>query len=92
MLDGDKRIDQLAYCFSYIANVTKDEAKAIIVETVTGKSILDENPTVMYEQQTENLYSIALELSEDSRYKDLSKLFTLDSIVQSTHLLTTHQD
>ena len=83
MRDDEKRMSQLVLMFSDITGKSHKEAKAIILETETGIAVAEKNEIVLYEQQTENLYSIAMELYEKSEYRELAKLFTAEKIVQS---------
>lgn len=83
----NKRMDQLVFMFSYITHLTKKEAREIILQTATGRAVQAKNPTVMYEQQTENINSLALELRNQEHHKDLTALFTIDAIIQSMQAL-----
>ena len=87
MRDDEKRMSQLVLMFSDITGKSHKEAKAIILETETGIAVAEKNEIVLYEQQTENLYSIAMELYEKSEYRELAKLFTAEKIVQSLKCL-----
>ena len=87
MRDDEKRMRQLMLMFSDITGKPQKEAKKIILETETGVAVAEKNETVLYEQQTENLYSIAMELSENPEYRELAKLFTEEKIVQSLNCL-----
>lgn len=79
----NRRMQQLVNMFSDISGVSEKEAEEIILKTDTGKAVLDNNETVLYEQQTENLYSIAMELFQISEYSELAKLFSVENIVDS---------
>ena len=87
MRNDEKRMSQLVLMFSDITGKSHKEAKAIILETETGVAVAEKNETVLYEQQTENLYSIAMELHEKSEYRELAQLFTEEKIVQSLRCL-----
>lgn len=87
MRDDEKRMSQLVLMFSDITGKSHKEAKEIILETETGIAVAEKNEIVLYEQQTENLYSIAMELYEKSEYRELAKLFTAEKIVQSLKCL-----
>ena len=76
-------MQQLVNMFSDISGVSEKEAEEIILKTDTGKAVLDNNETVLYEQQTENLYSIAMELFQISEYSELAKMFSVENIVDS---------
>lgn len=73
--------------FSYITGQTAEEAKNIILQTETGKAVQAGNPSVMYEQQTENISSIAMELCNHKSYETLVDLFTVNAIVQAMRAL-----
>ena len=79
----NRRMQQLVNMFSDISGVSEKEAEEIILKTDTGKAVLDNNETVLYEQQTENLYSIAMELFQISEYSELAKMFSVENIVDS---------
>ena len=79
----NRRMQQLVNMFSDISGVSEKEAEEIILKTDTGKAALDNNETVLYEQQTENLYSIAMELFQISEYSELAKMFSVENIVDS---------
>lgn len=85
----NKRIRQLVFMFSYITGKTEEESRSIILETETGKAAQTENPIIMYEQQTENISSIAMELRNNKSYESLADLFTISAIVQSMQNLET---
>lgn len=78
-----KRINQLVSMFSYITGKTKEESLDIILQTETGNAALRNDEMTLYEQQTENLYSIALELEHFSEYKELGKMLTEENIVKA---------
>ena len=78
----NKRMRQLIVMFSNITGKTEEESKRIILETETGQAVYSGNPIVLYEQQTENINSIAIEL-KNSKYTLLGRLFTKEAIVKS---------
>ena len=80
---------QLVFMFSYITGQPEEEARNIILQTETGKAVQTENPIVMYEQQTENISSIAMELRNYKSYEALVDLFTVNAIVQAMRALKT---
>lgn len=82
------RLQQLIFMFAQITNMSTKESEAIILETDTGKSVQNGNPTVMYEQQTENLYCIASELHRMEKYDNLADAFTLETIVDAMQKLS----
>lgn len=79
----NKRIRQLEFMFSYITGKSMEESSRIILETETGKAVQTGNPSIMYEQQTANISSIAMELRNNKSYESLADLFTVTAIVQS---------
>ena len=85
----NKRMGQLVFMFSYITGQPAEEARNIILQTETGKAVQAENPIVMYEQQTENISSIAMELRNHKSYEALVDLFTVNAIVQAMRALKT---
>lgn len=76
----DKRLEQLCQMMKFITGISMEESKRIILLTPTGRSVQDKEMTVMYEQQTENLYSIGVDLSKIAFYKKLAELFTVEKI------------
>ena len=78
---------QLVFMFSYITGKPTEEARNIILETDAGKAVQVENSAVMYEQQTENISRIAMELRDHKPYAALAELFTVSKIVQSMKAL-----
>lgn len=84
---ANKRLDQLIYMFSDITGKTPDESKKIILLTDTGKAVNTHNMTVMYEQETANLYSIGMELRKISEYSQLGQLFSTENIIASMNKL-----
>lgn len=79
----NRRMQQIIFMFSNITGKEYDEAKQIILQTDTGKAIKRESLTVLYEQQTENLYSIAMELSEKNQFAKMAQSFSIDNIAKS---------
>ena len=73
--------------FSDITGKTPDESKKIILLTDTGKAVNTHNMTVMYEQETANLYSIGMELRKISEYSQLGQLFSTENIIASMNKL-----
>lgn len=73
--------------FSDMTGESYLDSQAIIMKTETGKAIAEKNMTVMYEQQTENMYSIAMELREIPRYKKLADKITISDIVKTMQKL-----
>lgn len=71
------------YMFSSISGVSLEDSRQIILNTATGKAIEESSAVVLYEQQTDNLYSIAQELHAQKEYRDMSRLFTVEAIRDS---------
>ena len=69
--------------FADITGKSKDESERIIRETATGKAILAEDETVIYEQQTENLYCIAQELKEIGNQEDVVVRLSNENIIKA---------
>jgi len=78
--------------FSHISNKTYDEARSIILSTNTGKAIQDNNVTLIYEQQTENLYSIVMDLQKSNFDNELTKRFTIETIVSSLEVINEDEE
>lgn len=78
----NKRLKQLVIMFSAITGVSETEAEKIIIHTETGQAVLDNDETVIYEQQTENLYCIAEELKNNSQYVKLAEQLSDEKIVK----------
>lgn len=78
-----KRMRQLIWMFSDITGVPPGDARQIILLTETGKAVMDDDPAVLFEQQTENIYEIALELEQMPSYAALSSLFSTEKIVSA---------
>jgi ribosomal protein S13 len=90
-MSDNKRIAQLTFMLSDITGIGGNEARGIIVSTEVGKLILDNNSTVLYEQQTENLYEIAREISERKEYENIVSLLTIPNIVNAGKRLREHE-
>lgn len=88
---NNKRIDQLAFMLSYITKIQPENAREIIVCTETGKAILTNNMTVMYEQQTENLAEIAAEIAKKEQYRHYASMLTTDNIVEAAKELRQYE-
>lgn len=82
-MDMDSRIEQLCRMMKYITGISIEESKRIILLTPTGKAIQNKEMTVMYEQQTENLYSVGRDLQAIPFYKKLSELLTVAKITEA---------
>ncbi len=79
----NKRLQQLIYMLSLITDLSKGDAEQAVLSTDTGKSVQRNEPGVMYEQQTENLYSIREELSQNPAYEELAGKISVSSIVDA---------
>lgn len=77
------RFKEICLMFSFITGISSLEAESIIKKTSTGQGILSGNMTVMYEQQTENLFSIAEELAQMEKYKNIASVISLDTIIKA---------
>lgn len=86
------RLIQLINMFSHISNKTYNEARSIILSTNTGKAIQDNNVTLIYEQQTENLYSIVMDLQKSNFDNELTKRFTIETIVSSLEVINEDEE
>lgn len=80
---SNKRLQQIIYMLSSITNLAESDAKQVILSTNTGKAIQQNEPTVMYEQQTENLYSIKEEMGQNPKYVYLANEISVASIVDA---------
>lgn len=66
------RLCDISNIVSDICKIEYDAAMQIILETDIGRAILNNNPDVLYEQITDNVYSVSRELKPDYiRYKKL---------------------
>jgi len=84
---GKKRMHELVLMFSYITGRSLDESKKIILSTETGKAVCENNMSVLYEQQTENLYCIAMELKKDRKYVRIAQQMSEKKIARSMRVL-----
>lgn len=69
--------------FSDITGLSPEQSEKIIIQTETGKAVLAANPSVLYEQQTENLACIASELAQTQQFSDLAPLLSIQNIVSA---------
>lgn len=79
----NKRIEQLSEMLSIIANIDFQDARTIILSTKIGREILDNNISVIYEQQTANLLEIAEELHDRKAYDQIVPLLTIENIINA---------
>lgn len=77
---SSKRLNEVIQMFSYISGKNYDESKRTILLTETGKAIQEQSSVIMYEQQTESLYSIIKELRENDFGEVVTDLFTVEAI------------
>ncbi|MCI9537772.1 MAG: hypothetical protein HFG35_05725 [Eubacterium sp.] len=84
---GKKRMHELALMFSYITGRSLEESQKIILSTETGKAVCNNNLSVLYEQQTENLYGIVLELKKEGKYTGIVQQMSERKIAQSMEVL-----
>lgn len=68
---------------AFITGVSESDAREIVLSTDTGKAIQRSESNVMYEQQTENLYSIKLEMAENPVYFALADKISVSAIVDA---------
>lgn len=73
----------MALMMSEIAGMPEAEAEQVIAGTKTGKAIMDHDETVLYEQQTANLSSIAAELEQCPEHAHIAGLLTQPRIVEA---------
>ncbi len=79
----NKRMRQLVHMFSEITGEPQEESLRIIMETETGKAVVRNNAAVLYEQQTENLYGIVMELRDMDGYRVLAADVTSEKIADA---------
>jgi hypothetical protein len=77
---GSARLEDLIYMFSFVTKMNREEAKALILTTETGKAVENGFIGVLYEQHTSNLESIITELKKLSVPCDITEQFTSDNI------------
>lgn len=78
---GSKRFAQLTFIFSEVTGKNLTESEMIIKSTSTGKKILEDDETLLYEQHTENIFEIVEELKEDNN--NLSEAFTIEKVISA---------
>lgn len=79
----NNRLKQLVYMLCQITGMSEEEAEQAIISTETGNAVLNNNMAAMYEQQTENLYSIGIELRNSKQYEKVSEELTIDAITNA---------
>ena len=84
---GKKRMHELTLMFSYITGRSLEDSQKMILSTETGKAVLNNNMSVLYEQQTENLYGIALELKKEGKYAEIVQQMSERKIAKSMGVL-----
>lgn len=80
------RINQIAIMLGYIANIEYKLAEQIVESTEVGKRILENDFTIMYEQETENLDEIADELRLNAEKYDFISKLTPQNIAQASKM------
>ena len=75
-----ERKRQLAFILADIAGCNGQQAEEIIDTTELGKRLQHHDTTILYEQQTENMYRLAEELREGP-YANLADKITNDKIL-----------
>lgn len=75
-----ERKRQLAFILADITGCSEEKAEAIIDKTELGERLRNHDSTVLYEQQTENMYQLAEELKK-GRYADFADKITNDKIL-----------
>ena len=88
----NERFREICLMFNFITGISCAEAGNIIKKTATGQGILQGNLAIIYEQQTENLYSIAEELAQIDRYKELASVISADKIVEAMNAVIINAD
>lgn len=83
MTSGEYRLHQLSWMMSFITGMIQNYCSDIIRETSVGQNVLDENEVTMYDQQTANLYDIAVELKSKGTYENIADQLTVDNIVKA---------
>ena len=76
-------MQQIVAMFSYITGISASEAEEIILKTKTGRDIVNNCETVLYEQQTENLSGIAMELRDIDHCVSISLQLSDECIVEA---------
>ncbi|MCM1183379.1 MAG: hypothetical protein NC337_08400 [Roseburia sp.] len=71
---------QLVYMLSEITGEPQEVSRRMIMETETGQAVARKNMAVLYEQQTENLYGIVMELRSMDRYRSIADGVTSEKI------------
>ena len=80
---NNKRLRQLILMFATLTGKTESESEQIICGTETGRAVLEKNEVVLYEQQTENLYSIAQDLRQSGKYEEVVACLSTEKIASS---------
>lgn len=89
--NGNKRIGQLTYMLCCITDMDYESAEQLVVTTDIGKRILENDITIMYEQQTENLAEIASEFIGKRIHLDIASQLTEEKIVDAALKLNNYE-
>lgn len=89
--NGNKRIGQLTYMLCCITDMDYESAEQLVVTTDIGKRILENDITIMYEQQTENLAEIASEFIGKQIHLDIASQLTEEKIVDAALKLNNYE-
>ena len=67
------RFNECVKIISYLTNISYEKAKKIVLKTLSGQAILEKNETFLYEQTTDNVYSIIRELKKnDKKFENIT--------------------
>lgn len=83
----NKRISELGFMYSYIANCSIADAIVIILKTNVGMEIVHNNECLLYEQQTANLYDIVEEINKTKIVEIEREKFSNEKISESLRVL-----
>ena len=75
----NRRIEQLSVAYSHMTGETIDNSRKKILSTPTGRAIQRNDPYVMYDQQTANLFDICTEIP-GVRREDISTKKIVESV------------
>lgn len=89
--NGNKRIGQLTYMLCCITDMDYESAEQLVVTTDIGKRILENDITILYEQQTENLAEIASEFRGKQIHLDIASQLTEEKIVDAALKLDNYE-
>lgn len=67
------RFNECVKIISYLTNIPCERAKKIVLKTLSGQAILEKNEAFLYEQTTDNVYSIIRELKKnDKKFENIT--------------------